>query len=89
MFVAPGAKTAFALATPLRDYWLGIGGPASTLGYPISNSQPNPSNPGAWTAKFTGGQASWDPTTGQGSNCPTNRCLIFIPLPSFNFILNP
>ena len=88
MFVAPGTGTAFALSTPLRDYWLSIGGPSGTLGYPITNSQPNPSKPGVWTAKFQNGQATWDPTTG-GSNCPTGRCLIFIPMPSFNIIFNP
>jgi hypothetical protein len=73
MFVAPGSGQAFALSTPLRDYWLSIGGPASALGYPTSNAVPSQTVAGAWAAFFQKGQASFDPVTG-GSNCIGIKC---------------
>ncbi len=88
MFVAPGSTAAFALSTPLRDYWLSIGGPASALGYPTSNAVANPNVAGAWSAAFQHGQASWNPTTG-GSNCTGLQCLVIKPLKSFPIFINP
>lgn len=90
MFLAPGTTQAFALSTPLRDYWLSVGGPSSALGYPTSNAVPNPTVAGAWSAFFQKGQASFDPVSG-GSNCIGTKCLLIIdPLRSFPvFIINP
>ena len=78
MFVAPGTTTAFALATPLRDYWLSLGGPSGPLGYPIDERPAEPRarrEPGRPT--FQHGQASWNPTTG-GVELPGKLCLIIL-----------
>jgi uncharacterized protein with LGFP repeats len=89
MFLAPGATQAFALSSPLRDYWLSVGGPSSALGYPTSNAVPNPTVAGAWSAFFQKGQASFDPVSG-GSNCIGTKCLLIIdPLRSFPIFINP
>jgi hypothetical protein len=89
MYVAPGATTAFALSTPLRDFWLSKGGPSGALGYPTSNAAPNPSVAGGWSAAFQHGQAWFDPTAGGGNQCIGTQCLV-IKLPSFPiFVINP
>ncbi|HEX7472493.1 MAG TPA: hypothetical protein VF323_05390, partial [Candidatus Limnocylindrales bacterium] len=89
MFVAPGTNNAFALVTPLRDYWLSLGGPSGQLGYPTTNSAPDAKVPGAWSAGFQHGQGSFDPKTG-GSSCLTGQCKLIIFNPSFPiFVINP
>ena len=92
MFVAPGATTAFALPTVLRDYWLSIGGPSGQLGYPTTNAVPDSAVAGAWAASFQHGQAAWNPTSG-GWNCVGVQCISKIPPGFFKsfpvFILNP
>jgi uncharacterized protein with LGFP repeats len=89
MYVAPGQTTAFALITPLRDYWLSLGGTTGQLGYPTTNAVPNPNGDGSWSAAFQHGQSSWSPATG-GSNCVGLACNVIIFKPSFPvFIINP
>lgn len=88
MFVAPGSGSAFALAQPLRDYWLSLGGPSSQLGYPIANAKPGSNGDGSWSTTFQHGQASWTPTAG-GWNCIEKQCLIIILNPSFPIFVKP
>lgn len=86
MFVAPGGTVAFGLPTPLRDYWLGLGGPSGKLGYPTSNAVADANGDGGWSASFGGGTAAWTPATG-GSSCIAKSCLLF--LRSFPILIQP
>jgi hypothetical protein len=90
MYVAPGGTTAFALSTPLRDFWLSKGGPTSVLGYPTGNAVANPNVAGGWSAPFQHGTGWFDPTNGGGNLCTGLQCLTIKPLKSFPiFVINP